>query len=144
MNIENKMDPTGEQIQALMEPGPDAPIYMVNLVKFKERAEYADGRETDLSGREAYMIYGRAVAELLPKFGGSLVFAADVTFLTLGVADELWDEVAIATYPDRAALVAMSMSQEWQEISVHRSAGLAGQLNIESVLQPNLPNSLVV
>ena len=24
---------------------------MVNLLKFKERAEYADGRETELSGR---------------------------------------------------------------------------------------------
>ena len=142
MKVENKLDPTGEQIQELIQPGPDGPIYMVNLVKFKDRAEYADGRATNLSGREAYTIYGLSVAELLPKFGGALVFVADVTFLTLGVTDELWDEVAIASYPNRAALIAMSTSDEWREISVHREAGLAGQLNIETVAQPGMATPL--
>jgi hypothetical protein len=142
MNVENKLDPSGEQIQELLQPGPDGPIYMVNLLKFKDRAEYADGRATDLSGRDAYMIYGRAVAGLLPKFGGAAVFVADVTFLTLGVTEELWDEVAIASYPNRAALVAMSTSDEWREISVHREAGLAGQLNIETVAQPGVAAAL--
>jgi hypothetical protein len=142
MNVENKLDPSGEQIQELLQPGPEGPIYMVNLLKFKDRAEYADGRATDLSGRDAYTIYGRAVAELLPKFGGAAVFVADVTFLTLGATDELWDEVAIASYPNRAALVAMSTSDEWREISVHREAGLAGQLNIETVAQPGVAAAL--
>jgi hypothetical protein len=36
-------------------------------------------------------------------------------------------------YPNRAALLAMSTSDEWREIAVHRSAGLKGQLNIETV-----------
>ena len=38
-----------EQIAAMLEPGPDGPIYMVNLLKFKDHAEYEDGRETDLT-----------------------------------------------------------------------------------------------
>ena len=79
--------------------------------------------------------YGRAVTQLLPKFGGKGVFAADVTFLTLGQVEELWDEVAIAMYPNRRAMIEMSMSPEWREIGVHREAGLKGQLNIETVLQ---------
>lgn len=82
------------------------------------------------------MIYGRAVADILPKFGGRAVFAADVTFLSLGQVEELWDEVAIAMYPARADMVRMSMSDEWREAAVHRSAGLKGQLNIETVLPP--------
>ena len=53
--------------------------------------------------------------------------------LQIGKVEELWDEVAIAMYPDRAALLAMSTSKEWRELSVHRTAGLAGQLNIETV-----------
>lgn len=126
------MDPA--RMQAMLEKGPDGPIFMVNLLKFKEKAEYDDGRPCDLSGRDAYMIYGRAVADLLPKFGGRGIFAADVTFLALGQVEELWDEVAIAMYPDRAAMVRMSLSEEWREIAVHRSAGLKGQLNIETVL----------
>ncbi|HVV31706.1 MAG TPA: hypothetical protein VHC73_00655, partial [Vitreimonas sp.] len=64
---------------------------------------------------------------------GRAIFAADVTFLSLGQADELWDEVAIAMYPQRGDMVRMSMSEEWRAISVHRSAGLKGQLNIETV-----------
>jgi hypothetical protein len=37
-------------------------------------------------------------------------------------------------YPARADMVRMSMSDEWREAAVHRSAGLKGQLNIETVL----------
>jgi uncharacterized protein (DUF1330 family) len=135
MNVVNEVLPSDpEQMKGLMSPGPKGPIFMVNLLKFKERAEYDDGRETNLTGRDAYMIYGRAVTELLPKFGGRVVFAADVTFLSLGRVEELWDEIAIGMYPDRAAMVRMSMSEEWRAIAVHRSAGLKGQLNIETVL----------
>lgn len=113
--------------------GPDGPIYMVNLLKFKEKAEYADGRETDLSGREAYNLYGKDVAKLIVKFGGKITFIGDVTFLAIGQANELWDKVAIAEYPSRGDLLQMSTSTEWQTISVHRAAGLDGQLNIETV-----------
>ena len=137
MEVINEVFPSDPgQFTQLLEKGPDGPIFMVNLLKFKDKAEYDDGRETVLSGREAYMIYGRAVADILPKFGGRAVFAADVTFLSLGQVEELWDEVAIAMYPARADMVRMSMSDEWREAAVHRSAGLKGQLNIETVLPP--------
>ena len=136
MEVVNEVMPTsGERMGQMMEPGPDGPIYMINLLKFKDRAEYEDGRDTDLTGYEAYQLYGRAVSEILPKFNGAGVFAGDVTFLALGQVEELWDEVAIAKYESRSDLMAMSTSPEWQEASVHRTAGLAGQLNIETVAQ---------
>ena len=134
MKVVNELLPaTPEQIQAMQEPGPDGPIYMVNLLKFRDKAEYEDGRETDLSGRAAYQLYGLGVTQLLPKYGGKLLFLGNVTGLQIGKVEELWDEVAIAMYPDRAALLAMSTSKEWRELSVHRAAGLVGQLNIETV-----------
>ena len=128
-----------EQIAAMLEPGPDGPVYMVNLLKFKDHAEYEDGRETDLTGREAYNLYGAAVVNIITDYGGEVFFAGDVTHLTLGQVEELWDEVAIAKYPNRAALVAMSSSEEWQAAAVHRTAGLAGQLNIETVARFGTP-----
>ena len=134
MEVTNEVMPTSaERINEMLEPGPDGPICMVNLLKFKEHAEYEDGRETNLTGRQAYELYGRGVAELLPDYGGKIVFAGDVTFLMLGQVEELWDEIAIAQYPNRGALVAMSSSEEWRALAVHRTAGLAGQLNIETV-----------
>lgn len=139
MQVTNEMFPSDPAvIKQIMSPGPQGPIFMVNMLKFREHAKYADGRATQLSGREAYAIYARAVSQMLPKFGGRAVFAGDVTFLMLGKADELWDEIAIASYPDRAAMVRMSSSKEWQGIAVHRTAGLAGQLNIETTLNADL------
>ena len=38
-------------------------IHMVNLLKFKDKAEYKDGRQTDLTGQEAYQIYAKEVQE---------------------------------------------------------------------------------
>ena len=134
MEVINEVIPTSrERIEEMMEPGPEGPIFMVNLLKFKEHAEYEDGRETDLTGYQAYQIYGRGGAQLLPRYGGEVFFMGDVTMLSLGQVEDLWDEVAIAKYPNRAALFEMTTSEEWQALAVHRAAGLVGQLNIETV-----------
>ena len=60
-------------------------------------------------------------------------FSGDVQRLMLGEVEELWDQVAIAKYPSRQAMVDMMMSEEYNAIHAHRDAGLAGQLNIETV-----------
>jgi hypothetical protein len=45
-----------------------------------------------------------------------------VTNLTIGEVEELWDEIALAEYPNRAALVAMSTSEAYAKIAAHRTA----------------------
>lgn len=133
MQVENRQMPDAAQMTLLQEAGPAQPIVMVNLLKFRARAAYPDGRDAHLSGREAYQRYAVRVAKLIGAFGGRVLFAGDVTALTIGIAEPLWDEVALAEYPNRAALLQMSLSPEWREAAVHRSAGLEGQLNIETV-----------
>jgi uncharacterized protein (DUF1330 family) len=139
MQVINSVYPNEAQLAGFAEPGPEGPIYMVNLLKFRERAEYPDGRSTELSGREAYGLYAEGVSELIKEFGGGIVFAADVVRLMLGEAEELWDEVAIAMYPSRAAMLQMMQSERMEEIGQHRAAGLAGQLNIETAGATMLP-----
>ena len=133
MEVVNKVAPTEEQMEGFLEPGRDGPIYMLNLLKFKEKAEYADGRETVLSGAEAYAIYGQEVIQHLHKVGGAPMFSAGVERLMLGEVEDLWDTAAIAMYPSRKAMLEMIMSPEYQASALHREAGLAGQLNIELV-----------
>ncbi len=133
MEVVNKVAPTEEQMEGFLEPGRDGPIYMLNLLKFKEKAEYADGRETVLSGAEAYAIYGQEVIQHLQKVGGAPMFSAGVERLMLGEVEELWDTAAIAMYPSRKAMLEMIMSPEYQASALHREAGLAGQLNIELI-----------
>jgi uncharacterized protein (DUF1330 family) len=132
MKVENKLNPSEQQLQGFFEQDEGGPIFMVNLLKFKEKAEYADGRETDLSGPEAYALYGMEVAKILHNLGGGAMFNARVERLMLGEVEELWDAVAIAMYPNRQAMIEMIQSPEYQAIHVHRDAGLAGQLNIET------------
>ena len=135
MNVENAVTPTPEQIKELIEDGHDRPIYMVNLLKFKEKAEYEDGRETDLTGHEAYGIYAVEVAAHLNKVGGKPVIGGEVTGLRLGSVEDLWDMVAIAMYPNRKAMFAMVTDSDYRKSAEHRTAGLEGQLNIEMVIE---------
>ena len=133
MEVINRVAPNDEQMKGFMEPGQEGPIYMLNLLKFKENAEYPDGRETDLTGAEAYGIYGTEVVGHLAKVGGAPMFSAAVERLMLGEVEELWDMTAIAMYPSRKAMLEMISAPDYQASAVHRTAGLAGQLNIELV-----------
>ena len=133
MEVINRVVPNEEQIKGFMAPGHDGPIYMLNLLKFKEKAEYEDGRDTDTTGAEAYAIYGAEVTGHLAKVGGALMFSARVERLMLGEVEELWDSAAIAMYPSRKAMMEMMSSPDYQASTVHRTAGLAGQLNIELI-----------
>ncbi len=133
LNVKNKVYPNEAQLKGFLEPSSKGPIYMVNLLKFKARAEYEDGRESDLTGEQAYDLYSAGVSQLLQEFGGGGMFAGTVERLMLGEVEELWDKIAIAMYPSRQAMLAMMQSPKMQVISAHRTAGLAGQLNIETV-----------
>jgi len=132
VKVENKVNPNADQMAGFMDSSVEGPIAMVNLLKFKEKAEYSDERETNLSGVEAYGIYARGVAKTLAMVGGKMLFFGNVSRLMLGEVEELWDQVAIAQYPSRAAMLEMMQLPEYQAIHMHRDAGLAGQLNIET------------
>lgn len=131
MNVENAVTPTGDQLKTLLAMGGDKPIVMVNLLKFRERAQYDEPGEPEMTGREAYDRYGRVMAPLVLAKGGKLRFSSKVDALVIGEVGELWDAVAIMEYPSRAAFLEIINSPEVVEIGRHRKAGLAGQLLIQ-------------
>lgn len=132
------IQPRQDQIKAFMEKAPAGELYMLNLLKFKEKAVYADGRKTDLSGAEAYGLYGQAVGKMLEDMGGRAVFSGIPNVMLIGDGELEWDAVAIIAYPDIEAFQNMTASKEYQEAHVHREAGLAHQLLINCV-KPELP-----
>tara|TARA_Y100000741_G_scaffold131050_1_gene98616 strand:+ start:119 stop:520 length:402 start_codon:yes stop_codon:yes gene_type:complete len=133
MKVENKITPNEEQINGFMQNPDLGPISMVNLLKYKDKAIYEDGRDTNLTGEEAYGLYAVEVVNLVEKYGGEFLFAGKVSRLMLGEVENLWDSIAIAKYPSRKAMLDMTMDPEYQKIHVHRDAGLEGQLNIETI-----------
>jgi hypothetical protein len=102
-------------------PEDDGPIWMVNLMKYRETADYTDGRETSISGREADDIY--APLDVLADIGAEVVFAADVDQQLLGDAPQ-WDRVAIVKYPTRRSFIEMQSRPDFQDKHVHKEAGM--------------------
>ena len=138
MKVETAVHPDPSQIKPFLET--EGPVCMVNLLKFRERAAYPDGREPELSGRDAYLRYAREMRRLVEAAGGRFVFGAQVKGLLLGQVEELWDEVGIVEYPSSKALIEISSSPAFAEIEVHRTAGLAGQLNLTATAHGGFPD----
>lgn len=113
------VNPTKEQMQEIMAFPDDRPVVMVNLLKFRETA--GDGPE---SGREAYDRYANAVAPMLAKVGGRLLWMGDVDGVFIGTEGDKWDRVMLVEYPSRKAFLAMIMQEEYREAHRDREKGL--------------------
>lgn len=133
MRVENAVYPKGEQITETMSKGVNTPIVMLNLLKFKPKAEYKDGRPATDDGRTAYNRYGADMLRFVQEHGGRVLFMGDVKSLVIGEVDEMWDMVALVEYPSSEAFVKIAMSPDVARFGVHREAGLAGQLLIQTV-----------
>lgn len=100
---------------------PGGPMWALNLMKYRERAEYADGRESALSGMEADNVY--APHEHLAAVGSRVILVAPVVHHLVG-DDWRWDRIAIAQYRNRMAIVEMSSNAEFQKSEQHKDAGM--------------------
>ncbi|MBV8182395.1 MAG: DUF1330 domain-containing protein [Mycobacterium sp.] len=132
MDVENHVYPTASRVEALMADDSGRPVVMVNLLKFRAKAVYPDGRPADLTGRQAYDLYGAAMQKVIEENGGRLLFGGDIASLVIGEVGDLWDTCILVEYPSAAAFAAIVTSPEVAEIGVHRAAGLEGQLLIRA------------
>ena len=131
MNVVNKVRPNPSQLENFFEKlNSDEPFVMVNLLKFKKNAQYTDGRETTLSGAEAYQLYLDEVKDLVQDLGGQLLNNSGIFGLLIGEVEELWDRIVLVKYPSKEVFIKINQSKIFQEARQHRLAGLAGQLNI--------------
>jgi len=130
MNVENGLYPAAQGLQKLTQDSSPRPIAMLNLLKFRDRAVYKDGRSDNISGREAYQRYAVAMTKIVEREGGRILFSGRIAGLVIGEVGEPWDVAAIMEYPSRAAFQQIVTLPEVREISVHREAGLEGQLLI--------------
>lgn len=105
-----------------MPPEEDGPVWMVNLMSYREKADYADGRSDDISGKEADDRY--APLGPLKAIGAEVVFFADVDTQFLN-DDPKWDRVGIVKYPSRRAFLEMQNRPDFQELHRHKEAGMS-------------------
>ena len=116
--------PTRDQIQALLAGPGDQPVVMLNLLRFKPRA---DAPDEDVSGEEAYQRYGQPMQRFVESKGGRVLWIGRVDSQVIGTGGEGFHAIALVEYPSRAAFVAIATDPHVQEIGIHRAAGLESQ-----------------
>ncbi|MEQ8935859.1 MAG: DUF1330 domain-containing protein [Amphiplicatus sp.] len=116
------IDPTREQFSAMMKMPDEGPIWMLNLIRLRKKAKYADG--TKAAGAEAYASYGHASEEFFKGVGGRIVWSGKPEHVLIGPEDERWDLCFIAEYPSAAAFGEMVKHPGYQAIVHHRQAAV--------------------
>jgi uncharacterized protein (DUF1330 family) len=107
--------------EALRKLPDDAPVVMLNLMRFREKSLDGNG-----SGWDAYLRYSRLTITLIKARGGTIIWAGDAEAVALGVPDKhRWDYVALVRYPSRAAFLAMMQSPDYAVANVERENGCA-------------------
>ena len=72
------LQPTGDQVRAFRDRKTGDPIFMLNLLKFKPKAEYKDQRETDLTGRQAYALYSAGFNRVMAPLGTEIIYSGEI------------------------------------------------------------------
>lgn len=123
------VDPTREAMAAFRDLPLDLPVAMLNLLRFRERADYAADVDAairrDATGAEAYAAYGRAAAAPFARAGGRQVWLGTPRLTVIGPADEAWDLAFVAEYPSGEAFLGMLRDPEYRAAVVHRQAAVA-------------------
>jgi uncharacterized protein (DUF1330 family) len=116
--------PTPEQIQRLLGGPAETPVVMVNLLRFKPRA---DAPDEGVSGEEAYRRYADQMRAFVESKGGRILWTGRVDSQVIGDGGEGFHMIALVEYPSRQAFLAIATDPHVQEIGVHRAAGLESQ-----------------
>ncbi len=85
----------------------DGPEQMLNLIKLREKASYADGRAA--TGAEAYAAYGRESAAVFAKLGGKIIWRGNMEQMLIR-PDKHWDICFLAEYPSVEACIHAQVS----------------------------------
>jgi len=114
------ISPNGDQFRELAAAPDDGPVVMLNLLKFKARADTG----AEATGEQEYRAYGDAAVVMIEERGGSVIWAGRADQILIGDAAEDWDQVLLVQYPSRAAFLDMVSQPTYQDAHKHRESGL--------------------
>lgn len=121
------IDPSRANFDAFKALPRDEPIHMLNLLLYRELAEYPEGHPNagqGWTGRRAYEEYGRTSGPIFRRVGGSIVWRGAFQTMVTGPDDQRWDDGFVAQYPSSAAFFEMIKDPEYQKAVVNRTAAL--------------------
>ena len=120
--MSNYVDPERDQFDAFKELPRDKPVMMLNLVRFRKKAAYDDGREA--TGAEAYTAYSRESGPIFRRVGGEIIWRGDPETTVIGPKHERWDMIFVARYPTAGAFLEMVTDSDYRIAVTHRQAAV--------------------
>lgn len=118
------VNPTPEQLQKVLADTPkDQPVVMLNLLRFRDKANYSD-ESTERSGREAYKLYMQEAAACVKAVGAEVIWSGHSVGSLIAPPDESWDQVLLVRYPSIDAFMAMIESPDYKGVVKHRTAAV--------------------
>lgn len=134
------LDPTDEAVHRLFARAITGPFTMLNLLRFRERADYSGFPDlappAPISGREAYDRYIRHTLPFLTASGGSVQFLGEGGHNFVGPSDERWDAVMLIRQASVDDFIAFATNDAYLAGAGHRSAALEDSRLLPVVERP--------
>jgi uncharacterized protein (DUF1330 family) len=113
----------------------NAPVVMINLLRYREQADYGDCTEfVPCSGRDAYFErYATVSSPLVLADGAKIQWMGSIIGNVIAPPDEKWDDILLVEYPSFASLQKLFENPEYQAAVIHRTAALSDSRLIASV-----------
>ncbi|MCR9185044.1 MAG: hypothetical protein NXH81_06590 [Halieaceae bacterium] len=122
------IDATDESAVQLFSRNITGPVTMLNLLKFREVADYSAFPELaprqPISGREAFQRYIDHTLPFLHDSGGEIEFLGEGGKYFVGPQDERWDLVMLIRQDSLNSFIAFATNESYIAGIGHRSASL--------------------
>ncbi len=122
------LDPNDEVGAALIASNISGEIVMLNLLKFREVADYSASPELapaePISGRDAYHLYAEHTLPFLEAAGGSVLYSGTGGDFLIGPPGRGWDMVLLVRQKSVADFFAFATNKDFLAGLGHRTAAL--------------------
>ena len=128
MTAETYLEATEASGRALFSREIEGPVVMLNLLRYRDVADYAETPELapdePISGEAAYRRYVEHTRPYLERSGGEILFFGAGGPFFIGPPDERWDAAMLIRQSSLASFLAFASDPEYLEGIGHRTAAL--------------------
>lgn len=122
------LEPTQESGRAFVQRSLVGTIVMLNLLRFRETADYSTSPELDpgvaISGHAAFQIYIQHTLPFLREMGGDLMFLGTGGKFLIGPQAERWDLAMLVRQHSVESFLSFATHQPYLAGMGHRTAAL--------------------
>lgn len=114
----------------------DGPVWMVNLVRLRERADFGSGRDRGMTGQQAYD--ATEPSTTLDDIGAAVVFYGEASPAIDGT-QAYWNRVTAVKYPTRRSFITAHRDPQIRTARQQKLAGLESTIVLACIPSPTMP-----